>query len=65
MLTFKGPGSLVWSPGSLLRAGGTLGTLGTLQGPKREFADPPPPEGHFLDTFCKIFSKVRFDVDLL
>ncbi len=57
MLTFKGPGSLVWSPGSLLRAGGTLGTLGTLQGPKREFADPPPSGGslfgHVLQNILK------------
>ena len=61
MLTFKGPGSLVWSPGSLLRAGGTLGTLGTLQGPKREFADPPPLRRvTFWTLFAKYYQKCDF-----
>ena len=48
--------------GALLGSGGTLGTLGTLKGPKRDFVTPLPPLRRvtFWSLFAKYYQKCVF-----
>ena len=80
MLTFKGPGSLVWSPGSLLRAGATLGTLGNSTRSEKGVRGPPPTplrrvtfwlllakysqKCDFMLMFCTLFPVLLFEAKM-